>query len=61
MKAEASAEDKGYTTRPRDRRQRQRRQGLDNGSKGSTTTMEVLVEEDEHEDFNNNNGCVVKG
>ena len=48
-------------TRPMDPRRRQRWQGLDNKSEGSTTTTEVLVEEDEHRVFNNDNGCVDGG
>ena len=34
---------------------------LGNGPKESTTTTEALEEEDEHEDYNNYNGCVGGG
>ena len=45
MKMEALAEDEEYTTRPRDRRQQWRRQGIDNGSKESTTITEASAED----------------
>ena len=32
-----------------------------NGTKESTTTTEVLAEEDEHGDYNNDNGGVGRG
>ena len=57
----ASAEDEGYVMRPRDWRQQRRRRGLYDGPKEIITTAEALKEEDEHEDYNNNNGCVGRG
>ena len=58
---EALAEDEEYMTRPRDRRQQRRRQGIDNGPEESTTMTEASAEEYEHEDFNKNNGGVGGG
>ena len=55
---EAPSEDKGYVTRPRDLRQRRRRQVLDDRLKESTTTREALWKKDEQEDYNHDNGCV---
>ena len=48
-------------TRPRDRRQKWRRQGLDGGPEESMMTMEATAEENEHEDYNNDNGGVRGG
>ena len=47
---EASAEDEGYVTHPRDWRQLWRRWGIDEGPKEYTTTTETSKEEDEHKD-----------
>ena len=58
---EASVEDEGYVTGPRDRRQLRRRRGLDDGPKESTTKLEASKEEDEHKDYNNEKGCVGGG
>ena len=46
----ALSENEEYTTRPKDKRQRRRQQGLDYRPEESTTTTEVLAEEYEHED-----------
>ena len=43
--------DRGYTTRPRDQRQRRRRHRLDSGTDGVTRKTEALAEEGEPEDF----------
>ena len=59
--ADSSSEDEGYVTRLRDWRQQGRQQGLDDGTKESTTTAEASKEEDDHEDYNNYNGCVGGG
>ena len=59
--ADASAKDKELTTRPRDIRQQRRRRGINDGPKGSTPTTEALAKEDEHKDFNNNNGDIGRG
>ena len=58
---DASSEDEGYVTRPRDQRQQQRRRGLDDGSKEYTKTTEAPKEEYEHKDYNKYNGCVGGG
>ena len=55
---EVSADDEEKTTRMRDWRQRQRRQGIDNRPKGSMRMMEASEEEDDHEDYNNDNGGI---
>ena len=60
-KKEASAGDEEYMTRPRDLRQERRRQGINDRPEGSTMKTEASAEEDEHEDFNNNNGGVGEG
>ena len=61
MMTKALAEDDRYVIRPRDLRQKWRRWGLDDRPKESTTTTEALKEEDEHKDYNNDNGCVGGG
>ena len=58
---EALEEDEGYVTCVRDRRQRRRQRGIDNGPKESTTTTEALEEEDEHKDYNKDNRCIGGG
>ena len=58
---EASAEEKEYAVYLRDRIQQHRRQELDNGPEESMTTTEASEEEDEHKDYNNDNGCVGGG
>ena len=58
---EASEEDKVYVTRPRDQRQQRRQRGLDDGLKESTTMTEASKEENEHKDYNNENGCIGRG
>ena len=58
---EASEEDKEYMMPPMDWRQQRRRRELDNGPKESITMTEASNEEDKHEDYNNDNGCVGGG
>ena len=58
---EASAEDKEYTTCPRDWRQLRRRRGIDDRPEVSTTTAKASAEEDEPKDFNNDNIGVGRG
>ena len=53
---EASSEDEGYVTRPRDWRQIRRQKGIDNGPNESTTTTEVPKKEYKHKDYKNDNG-----
>ena len=61
MTMEALAEDNGYVTHLRDRIQQRRRRGVDDGPKEYMMTTEALKEEDEHRDYNNDNGCVSGG
>ena len=58
---EALAEDKEYTTRPKDQRQRRSWCGLDYGPKESMEMTKASAEEDDHKDYNNDNGGVGGG
>ena len=58
---EASEEDEEYTTRPKDRRQRQRWRVIDDGPEESTTKADASVEEYENEDYNNDNEGINRG
>ena len=53
--------EQGYVTRPRGQIQQRRRRGIDDRPEEFTTTAEASKEEDEHEDYKNDNGCVGGG
>ena len=61
MTIETSKEEKEYTARPMDQRQQRRRRGLNDRPKESIVTMETSADEDDHKDYNHNNGGIGGG